>query len=107
MAMLLKKKVHGPFDLVREVRSVGSVPEWRRCWNGCYEVVGGGGPGRGVRSGGPVRGAGGCGPGAQSWLPLAPHGAPSFLWPVRSLRPAPGRAGVGGLTQKRQRKHYK
>ena len=53
----------------------------------------------------------GCGPGAQPWLPLAPLSAPWLPWParsvgpvwppVRSLRPAPGRAGVVGLTENR------
>ena len=59
----------------------------------------------GDRAGEPGPGGRGGGPGAQPWLPLASPGAPWFPWPVRSvgparppvrsLRPALGRAGVG------------
>ena len=107
--MLLKKCMArgGPFDPVREVRFVGPVPEWRRCWSWCYGVVGGGRPGRGVRSGGP--GGAVLGPSLGSpWFPLAPLG-PSGPWGPSGPRSGPFgrlRAGLGGvgLTQNLQKK---
>ena len=79
-----------PLDPDREVRSVGSVPEWCRCWS--WWVVWGSGGGWGTGPGGPVRGAGsrGPGPGARSG-PAGPWGPPG----PRPGPPGPLRAGRG------------
>ena len=95
--MLLKKCMAPgrPLDPDREVRSVGSVPEWCRCWSWwCGVVVGGGGPGRGVRSGGPGPG----GPARGRALARPVRGARPAHGPVRPARSGPG--GGGGIDAK-------